>query len=167
MTVYGGVGAHIRYRLVNDAAVAALVGTRIYPDLVPQRSTFPAAMYTQITSERTSLMGADSGTVRSSWQIDSLASTYQGARELASTIRNSLQRFEGWLPVEVLTPAIDERDDDLIETRTGDQVVAREPVASRRIQSIFVDADRDYYEDALSIYRVTTDYTIWYDETGE
>lgn len=35
----------VRTRLVADSAVAALVGTRIYPDELPQSPTFPALVY--------------------------------------------------------------------------------------------------------------------------
>lgn len=167
MTVYGGIGAHLRYRLTQTAAVTALVGARVYPGVVPQRSTFPAVIYNEVTASRTHLMGADSGTVESTWQIDCYGQTYQAAREVATVVRQTLSRFEGWLPVQVLTPFVVERDADQIQTRAGDDVVMRQPIASRRIQGIFVTRDRDLFEDETQLYRVTTDYTVWYDETGE
>jgi hypothetical protein len=167
MTVYGGIGAHLRYRLTETAAVTALVSTRIYPGIVPQRSSFPAVIYNEVTAARTHVMGADSGTVESTWQIDSYGQTYQAAREVATKVRQSLSRFTGWLPVQVLTPFVVERDNDQIQTRAGDDVVMREPIASRQIQGIFVNRDRDLFEDETQLFRVTTDYTVWYDETGE
>jgi len=139
-----GIGAHLRFLMLQSAQVVAIAGQRIHPGTIPQRSTFPAVSYAQISSERTSVMGADTGTVRSIWQVDAYAQTYGDARRLASEIRKALERKEGLLP-----------------TATGGAII------QRRIQGVFVEADTDMFEDPTQLHRVSTDYVIWYDETGE
>jgi len=167
MSVYGGVGGQLAYLLKNDTEVAALVGTRIYPNIVPQRATFPVVVYNQISSERTSVMGRDTGTVDSTWQIDVYAQTYAGARELAVGVRKALQRYSGWTPVATQADQVLERDDDIVLERDGDTVVQRTLIGTKLIQQIFVEADTDFYEDDTRLHRVSTDLRIWYDESGE
>ena len=167
MSVYGGVGGQLAYLLKNDAEVAALVGTRIYPNIVPQRATFPVVVYNQISSERTSVMGRDTGSVDSTWQLDAYAQTYAGARELAVEVRKALQRYSGWTPVATQAYAVLERDDDVVLERDGDAVVQRTLIGTKLIQQIFVEADTDFYEDDTRLHRVSTDLRIWYDESEE
>jgi hypothetical protein len=140
MSTYG-FGAELRKLILDSAGVTALIGSRVFPNLVPQRTAFPAVVYTQISSERTSVMGTDTGTVRSTWQVDSYATTYTGARQLASEVRKALQRKLG--PVQV----------------SG--------YPAKLLQGLFVEADTDFFEDENQLHRVSTDYTIWYVESGE
>lgn len=167
MTVYGGIGGQLAYVLRNDAGVAALVANRIYPNIVPQRATFPVVVYNQINAVRTSVMGEDTGTVDSTWQIDVYAQSYQGARELATAVRKALQRYRGWTPVLTRADQINERDGDDVLERDGDSVVQRTLIATTLIQQIFIEADTDFYEDDTRLHRVSTDIRVWYDESGE
>jgi hypothetical protein len=141
MSVTYGFGASLRKLMTDDAAVTAMVGTRIFPGLLPQRADFPAVVYGQISSERVSAMGQDTGTVRSIWQIDCYAKTYGSARELASKVRKSLQRKLG--------------------------SVAIPSNGAKLLQGLFVEADTDLFEDETQLHRVSTDYVIWYVEAGE
>ena len=139
-----GIAAQIRDLLIASSALQAEISGRIHPGIVPQRAVFPCVVYTQISAERTSVMGEDTGTVRSTWQIDQYAQTYAQARKVASLVRKALQRKAGTFPTGV-SPVI----------------------APRLIQSIFVEADTDLFEDETQLHRVSTDYTIWYQEEGE
>lgn len=167
MSVYGGIGGQLAYLLKNDAAVAALVSARIYPSIVPQRSTFPCVVYNQINSARTSVMGQDTGTVESVWQLDVYAQSYAGARELAVAVRKTIQRYRGWTPVAINADQVCERDNDTVRQRSPDQVVQRTLVGTKLLQQIFIDADTDFFEDDTQLYRVSIDIRVWYDESGE
>ena len=167
MSVYGGVGGQLAYVLKNNAAVSALVGTRVYPNIVPQRVTFPVVVYNQISSERTSVMGRDTGSVDSTWQVDVYAQTYAGARELAVAVRKALQRYRGFTPVATRADQVLERDDDTVLQRDGDSVVQRTLLGVKLVQQIFIEADTDFYEDDTRLHRVSTDLRIWYDESEE
>jgi hypothetical protein len=136
-----GIGAALRALILDSSAVAAIAGTRVFPGVIPQRSTFPAVAYSQITAQRTSVMGSDTGTVRATWQVDCYAITYADARRLASEVRKSLERKAGSFGSSV--------------------------IAARTIQAIFVEADTDLFEDETQLHRVSTDYVIWYQEEDE
>lgn len=142
-SVYG-IGAHVRSLIVASSDVTDLVSERVFPGIVPQRTQFPCVVYTQISSERVSVMGEDTGTVMATWQIDHYATTYAVARQLASAVRKALQRQRGTFP--------DDEDP---------------PIVPRLIQGIFVQADTDLFEDETQLHRVSTDYIVWYQEEGE
>jgi hypothetical protein len=139
-----GIAAQIRDLLINNAPLQAEISGRVHPGIVPQKSVFPCVVLTQISSERTPVMGEDTGTVRSTWQIDQYATTYAQARKVASLVRKALERRAGTFPAG------------------GSPVIA-----PRLIQAIFVEADTDLFEDETQLHRVSTDYTIWYQEEGE
>lgn len=167
MTVYGGIGGQLAYLLKTDATVAGLIGTRVYPNIVPQRSSFPVVVYNQVTGGRTSVMTTDTGTVNSTWQLDVYAQTYAAARELASAVRKRIQRYRGWTPVQVRADTVLERDGDTVLERDDDGVRQRTLVATTLIQQIFIEADTDFYEDDTRLHRVSMDIRVWYDESGE
>ena len=124
----------IRARLLAVTAVTDLVGTRVYPLLLPQDPTYPAIRYQQITGTRESAMGSDVGLVEATEQVDSYDSTYAGARVLAEAVRAALQRFRG-------------------------------TVAGVVISDVFVlEGPLDLYEEAVKIYRVQQDFTVWHRE---
>lgn len=56
------IEADIRTALTGHAGLSALVGTRIYPDKLPQNPTYPAIVYQRISTPRAQ---AISGTVAS------------------------------------------------------------------------------------------------------
>ncbi|HEY7822166.1 MAG TPA: DUF3168 domain-containing protein [Acidimicrobiia bacterium] len=167
MSVYGGVGGQLAYLLKNNATVSELVSARIYPNIVPQRGTFPCVVYNQINSQRTSVMGQDTGTVESVWQLDVYAQTYAGARELAVAVRKAIQRYRGFTPVAIQADDVLERDSDNVLERDSDAVVQRTLLGTKLIQQIFIDADTDFYEDDTRLHRVSIDIRVWYDESGE
>jgi len=84
------IGAATRTKLIGTAAVAAILGTRIYPDYLPQGATLPAAVYHVVSgSDEVDLAGM-SGVAHSRVQIDAYATTRTSANLLALTIRDSL-----------------------------------------------------------------------------
>jgi hypothetical protein len=135
------VEALVRERLLATSAVTALVGTRIYMLVLPQRVTYPA-IRVQLVDEpvRYHLRGED-GSRRARVQIDAydqpVGSTdpYAGASAVADAVRTALsgQRF-----TEASSPVT-------LEV-TGVLFVGRRPL---------------YEPDELRIVRVSQDAIVW------
>jgi hypothetical protein len=84
------VGAACRTKLVGTSAVAAILGTRIYPDQLPQGATLPAAVYYGISGTDEPLLSGLAGFAEERVQIDAYASTRLAANLLAIAIRDAL-----------------------------------------------------------------------------
>lgn len=87
-------GNAIYARLKAHAGTLALVGSRIYPMRLPQGPTYPAIRYQFIGAPRVHAMGADTGQVNASLQVDCYAETYTGARTLSDQVIDALSRWE-------------------------------------------------------------------------
>ena len=77
--------------------VAAL-GSRVYPLVLPQNVTYPAAVYQRISAARTSAFGRDSTATEATIQVDvygELSSGYGSFHALTEAVRAALQRHEG------------------------------------------------------------------------
>ncbi len=128
-----------RVRLLADSSVSALVGTRIYALVLPQKPTLPAATYQRISGPRLQNLSGDAGRGVARVQIDSWASTYLEAQSLAAAIRLSLNGFIGVLS-DGSSPA------------------------STRGVVIRLDNERDDFEPDSDLYRVSQDYLINHEE---
>jgi len=127
----------IRYILINDTDVAALISARVYPMLMPQGYTLPAIVYQRISVDRPHTL--DQGPVGRAigrFQVDCYAETYAAVNELANKVRLALDGFKGDM---------------------GSQSVS--------VGGIHLMSDRDLFEEATEIYRVTHDYFVPYFET--
>jgi hypothetical protein len=101
MTLYEAHSAH----LLSVTAVNALVaGTpdRIYPLVIPQKvprgsQITPCIVFTTIAVERQVMYCGTDGLIRTRCSLDSYASTYAEARELADAVRQGLLDFKGLL----------------------------------------------------------------------
>jgi hypothetical protein len=88
-------------RLNDDVALTALVGSRVYPGLVPMGESLPAIAYTPISRPRTVAFGADTGPEQPRFQIDVIdadtelgGSGYDGAREVRAHVVRLLNRWQ-------------------------------------------------------------------------
>jgi hypothetical protein len=84
-------------RLSADAAVTALVGTRVYPVVAPQKTAKPFIVYRRIDTEHANskTRGRTTDSARALVEVQAIASTYSGARALAEKVRLSLQNYSG------------------------------------------------------------------------
>ena len=108
----------IRNKLLNDANVSALVGTRIYASELPQKPTYPVLIYERLDSERDFTMQGPSGFVESTVQIRVYAETYAQVKDLSTKTRQALNGLtEIVLGVNILGIFLqgdsDEFDEDL------------------------------------------------------
>lgn len=81
--------------LAANAGVAALVGTRIYPILMPESPTYPAVVYRFLSEITYPAMGADTGITHRRMQVDCWADTRTGAQQLGDAVTSALSRFMG------------------------------------------------------------------------
>ena len=131
--------------LAGDAAVSALVGTRIYPLMIPQQvytesTKQPCIVYTlEGRSRQVRYSGTDT-LVRGNLAIDCYARTYAAAQALADAVRALLEDYSG--------------------TMTGNG----SPVSTNVVKKIFIDNELELVDVEPGLYRVGQSYTIWYDE---
>jgi hypothetical protein len=89
------IGLALRHKLVGTTAVAAILGTRIYPDKLPQGATLPAAVYYGISGNDEPGLAGLLGRAEQRVQIDAIASgkSLDGradANALSKAIRDAL-----------------------------------------------------------------------------
>ena len=87
----------IQTYLVNTAAVAALLGNRIYPNNIPQDSELPAAAYQVITTTDDDTHDGPSGWTEINLQITVDADTYGQAKLASRAINTALNGTSGTL----------------------------------------------------------------------
>jgi hypothetical protein len=128
----------MRSALINDAAVTALIGTRIYPMFLAQGYTLPAISYQRIVGDRPREQADKTGRVNARFQIDCWAESYSGAHDLSAKVIDCLDNHRGTLGTGAA--ALDEVG--TIETTT----------------------ERDDYNTDVEIYRVILEFLIPYKE---
>jgi hypothetical protein len=126
--------------LAADGTVAALVATRIYPLVIPQRaanepSGLPCLVYSRVGVARQQKFCGTDDLVRSTFQIDCYAQTYGGADDLASATRGALVDFRG-------------------------------SVSGVEIKAAFLDSEYSVVEpEPGGLFRVIQRFVLWHDET--
>lgn len=81
--------------LLTDAAIAAVVETRVYPLRRPQGSALPAIVSTRISGQPLYVDEGEAGLQNARVQVDSWAATYTQAKDLAQLVRARLSAFSG------------------------------------------------------------------------
>ncbi len=94
------IGELLYARLTGNAGLAALVATRVHPDMLPQTTTYPAMRYVQVSRvevvrKPTSAGGVGAGLaiVRGTFQLDCYAKTYKQAHQVAMA---AVAAIYGW-----------------------------------------------------------------------
>lgn len=121
------IGAATRTKLIGTSAVAAILGTRVYPDQLPQAATLPAAVYFVVSGNEEVDLAGTTGVTHARVQIDCYAVTRLAANALATAVRNALAATHErgtWGTVVTLgtTPAGSERYDTQTRGDGSDQV---------------------------------------------
>lgn len=81
--------------LSGDGTVAALVGTRIYPLVVPQDVALPAISYQKISGVREYAHDAPLGFASVRIQVNCVDDDYDGAKALAAAVRGAMSGYSG------------------------------------------------------------------------
>jgi Protein of unknown function (DUF3168) len=94
-------------RLKASPQVTALVGSRIYPMVIPQGVVMPAIAYQRISTVRPGSLRGPSGIADPRLQVNCWADTYGTAKTVAEEVRQSL---DGWDVNGVATLILGEHD---------------------------------------------------------
>ncbi len=127
----------LRGALLGNATVAALVGTRIYPMILPQARVWPGPSLTfqRISTTSPVALTGETGPERMRVQIDSWDDSWTGVRALAIAVKNALQGFAGALG------------------------------GGEELFGVFMDSQRDFFESEVGpsgegMYRVSQDFFV-------
>jgi hypothetical protein len=81
--------------LTDDSTVSGLVGTRIYPQFVPQGASMPAITYQQISGIRDFTHSGPVDLASLRFQVNCWSLNYTQARALADAVRTALNGVSG------------------------------------------------------------------------
>jgi hypothetical protein len=120
---YDSTAEAVLQRILAVAPVVSnLIGSRIYPNIVPQKAPMPAITYQQISGPRLHDMQGAVGLAKARYQINCWAVSYAGAKELAEAVRLTLDGYssEGTIAVIHLN-----NEGDMPEMEPGADVLSR------------------------------------------
>lgn len=78
--------------ITGDAGMSALIGTRLYPGVIPQQATYPAAAYFVVSE----VPAASHGCVEVRVQVSLFATTYAGVVALRSALVSLIESVSHW-----------------------------------------------------------------------
>ncbi len=106
-------------RLSNHGGLSALVGTRIYPSVMPQGVTLPALTYRKTGGARVHAMGSDPGVARPRFELSCWSTSYNEAKDVGAQVRAALQRWRGTVSGVTVQDAFIKGEADSFEPDTG------------------------------------------------
>jgi len=106
------IETEVRARLVADATVSGLIGTRAYALVLPQGVTYPALTYSKISGVRLHNLDGAAGRAFPRISISMWSGSYVECQSLAAAVRHSLDGFNGTLATIKCTILIDNEIDD-------------------------------------------------------
>ncbi len=130
-----GISAAIYSILQAHAGTLALVSTRVYPVIAPQKAALPRITYQIISSPGLHAMGSDPGLKSPRIQVDCWADTYAGADALAVQVLDALQDYSGTIASVTIQRSFLENETDFADPDT-------------KIKDI--------------VYRKSFDFIVWY-----
>jgi Protein of unknown function (DUF3168) len=135
----------LRRCLLADPAIAALVGTRVFPLRLPQNPVLPGIVIHRMTGVRYPHLRGGAAIARPLFQIDCWDRTYDASSHLGALVRQRLEGFAGYFIIDAVTSP---------ETTTYAKVK-------------FLDERDDFQTDILGgICRHSSDYHIWHSTAG-
>lgn len=119
-----------------NAALTALVGTRMYPMALPDAttstpSTFPALTY-QLIDEPVAITHDGQNTYKARVQVDVYGETYKTARGAADAVHAALHGYRGSWSGFMIGNALRKRKADLYDPETGLERVSMDYVIGYR-----------------------------------
>lgn len=83
----------IRSILINDATVAALVSTRVRPDIAKANEALPYVVFDMVAEDAFQAADGYTGLGQFTYDVDCMASTRTGATALANAVRIALDHL--------------------------------------------------------------------------
>lgn len=84
------IEAAVFSRITSDPAIAALIGTRLYPDRAPDAALKPYAIYQRISTVRNLTHDNADTPITVRMAVDCYAETRQQSREIADAVTNTM-----------------------------------------------------------------------------
>jgi hypothetical protein len=81
--------------LAADAGVSALIGTRIYPMLLPQNAIKPAVVYSQVSGVRVTTHDKAKNFTDQVYQLQCIADDPKSVKNLSEKVRQAMEGFQG------------------------------------------------------------------------
>jgi hypothetical protein len=128
----------LRSFLLGSPGIAAVVAARVYPIKLPQGTTAASIVYNRISGVGDYHMQGLSGFAKHRYQIDVWAPTAEVATTLADLIRDRIDGYQG--PMGADSPPTIE------------------------VQGVFMADQREDYDDAAKLHRVSRDFFITFIE---
>lgn len=111
--------ADLRAYILADPTVAALVGDRMYPLVIPQGSPQPCIVYAKQGRDRQQLFCGEDGLYRTGVDIDCYAVIYDDAVTLANAVSARLKNFSGTMGTTRVPRIFLETEFDLSDLEPG------------------------------------------------
>ena len=131
------LGESLYKELSGYASLVSLVGSEIYPVMIPIEAQLPCVSYRQISEVSNHAYVSDTILRKARYQVSSWSSEYSDAKAVAVQVRNKLQDFSG------------------IMGTTGVNV-------KRSFFDGEFDLDDIDPESNAILYHIAQDYIIWY-----
>ena len=113
--------AVLRNALVTTTAVSALVGSRVFPVIAPATAGVPYITYRRSSVQRSQSLSGPIGVPTVTVELDVVAATYEGARDLADKCRKVLDGYGGSFEnTEVKNVSLENESDGFIQLSGGD-----------------------------------------------
>ena len=85
------VGKALRAKLLENTTLTGLIGTRFYPDVIPQGAALPAVSYYKISTQREHTLLDCTRLAHSRIQVDCYAEKANGGRDRANDIAHAIR----------------------------------------------------------------------------
>jgi len=138
------VAVSIRTYLLSKSAVTALVGTRIYSDIVEQAATLPAIAMSKISTRHEHVLSDLAGIAHCRIQFDCYADAATGGRAKANDIAEAI-RATGICAIKGSYTSVDIRGVRLEQGQRNEIDYARDDSDDHRYVTSF-DLEIDYTE---------------------
>lgn len=131
----------LRAFLLADTPILALVPDRVFPIVMPPGVTATSIVYSRISGQGDHWMQGPSGLARPRYQIDCWSLTPGNASALANLVKERLDGYRGPMPYG-----------------------SNSPQEFVTVLGVFFTDEREDFDPANKMYRVSRDYFIWHRE---
>lgn len=131
----------LREFLLDDSGIAAVVSDRVFPIILKQGEKRASIVYQRISGLGDHNMQQPTGLNRPRYQIDCWSLTTAEANSLANLVKERIDGFRGEMPYGTNSPQ-----------------------SFVTVLGVFFTDEREDYDAASMLYRVSRDYLIWFRE---
>ena len=107
------------YLLTDHFGVSGFASTRVYPEIIPQNTTFPAVVYNLIAAPRSHHLTGMTDLVPARFQITAYADTYAEMRGISDEIRRALDSIQTTIGTVEIASSLMVDEVDLTERKPG------------------------------------------------